>query len=84
MRKSWKLSRRHVLRGTGIAMALPLLETMCHGAGGSSSYGRRRRRRGSLFRLINTNYLLQVAVDPEHVHNSNNFDVPEQQRQQQN
>jgi hypothetical protein len=32
MKKSWHLDRRTFLRGTGVAMALPLLEAMAHGA----------------------------------------------------
>lgn len=32
MTKSWHLDRRTFLRGTGVAMALPMLEAMAHGA----------------------------------------------------
>lgn len=32
MNKSWHLDRRTFLHGTGVAMALPMLEAMCHGA----------------------------------------------------
>jgi hypothetical protein len=37
MKKSWQLDRRSVLKGAGVALALPLLEGMTCGAGSKAN-----------------------------------------------
>ena len=55
-KKSWHLSRRTFLQGSGVAMALPFLDSMADAADGTS----RRRRSGARSHMGE----IRIVVDP--------------------